>query len=95
MQLPWRKKTELDIAIDDVLTRMRVVGPDDDEYKKLVKYLGHLNKMRDESRKSGKVSKDTLAIVLGNVGIVVAVLAYENSHVITTKALDFITKRPR
>lgn len=93
MQLPWRKKSELDIVIDDVLTRMRVVGPDDDEYKKLVKYLGHLNKMRDESRKSGKVSKDTIAIVLGNVGIVVAVLAYENAHVVTTKALDFIIKK--
>lgn len=95
MQVPWRKKTELDIVIDDVVTRMRVIGPDDPEYKKLVKYLSHLTKMRDESRKNRRVSPDTIAIVLGNVGIVVAVIAYEQGHVVTTKALDFITKKPR
>lgn len=93
MNFPWKKqKTELDIVIDDVLARMRVVGPDDEEYEKLVSYLSTLVSQRDENRKGRRVSPDTLAIVLGNIGVVVAIILFEREEVITTKAKDFVLK---
>jgi hypothetical protein len=88
-----REPSELDIVITDVITRMTKMGPDDPDYKKMVKYLNHLTKMRDEQRKASKISPDTKAIIIGNVAIVLAIVAYENANVITTKALDFIVKR--
>lgn len=92
MNLPWKKKTDIDVVIDDVTTRMRVVGPDDPEYKKLVKYLDHLTKMRDAQRNRRRVSPDTVAIVLGNLAIAVIVVLAERDNVISTKARDFLTR---
>lgn len=88
----WRKPSELEVVIEDVMTRMRVVGPDDPEYDNLVKYLGHLTKMRDEAR-GRRVSPDTVAIIVGNLVIAVVVVLAERDSVLSTKFRDFQVKR--
>lgn len=88
-----RKKPDaLGVAISDVHARMRVVGTDDEEYKRLIVYLDRLMDMKAKQRPKFPVSPDTLAIVLGNLAIAIFVTQHERAHVITTKALNFMSK---
>jgi hypothetical protein len=46
-----------------------------------------------ELDKPDKLSKDTLAIIGGNLAGILLVIGYERAHVVTTKALSFLMKR--
>lgn len=86
-----KEKSELQEAIDAVLNEMKTFGPDSPEYPKLLKTLKVLCKMKaDEGRRP--VSKDVVWTVLGNIGCVLAIVAYEQRHVMTTKAMTFIAR---
>lgn len=78
-------------AIADIYARMRVVGPDDAEYPKLINMLTELS---DITPKKGlrSVSPDTLMIVAGNLIGILVIVGYEQKHVITSKAVGFIMK---
>lgn len=95
MRSPFKKKepSDLDIAIRDVHTRMRVVGTDSDEYRQLVVYLDRLMTMKTAEKQSFKVSPDTVAIIAGNIIVAIIIVAYEREHVVSSKALDFVLKR--
>lgn len=88
-----KKEDELDVAISDVLKRMRIVGPNDQEYRQLVTVLDRLMDMRNHREPRWSVSPDTLAIVIGNLIAVVIVTQHERAAVVSTKALDFLIKR--
>lgn len=89
----FKKKVDpLEVAINDVLTRMRVVGCDDDEYRQLVVYLDRLMQMKREKKPRFSVSPDTIAIIVGNLVIALVIVKYEKADVITTKAKDFLIK---
>lgn len=51
----------------------------------------HLKKQ--ESEKPDRVSKETWAIIGGNLAGIVAILGYEKANVIASKALSFVLKR--
>ncbi len=87
-----KKPDKLDLAINDVLTRMRVIGCDADEYRTLVVYLDRLMEMKKERKPRFSVSPDTIAIIVGNVVIALIIVKYEKADVITTKAKDFLLK---
>ena len=81
----------LDVAIGDVLSDMKGFTSDADEYTVMVDQLVKLHALK-ECEKPRRVSKDTLAVVAGNLAGIVLILSYERAHVVTTKAAMFMLK---
>jgi hypothetical protein len=91
-QKPNVEIQKLNQVIDRVLSDMIEVGPDAPEYPQLRKELSKLYALRDKIKSKKRVSPDTLLLVGGNLLGIVIIVAYEHTHVITTKALTFIKK---
>ena len=89
----WEKRSVVDEPIDRVLTEMNTYGPDSPEYDKLVRYLERLKDVKANERQHYLVSPDTIALVLGNLAGILIIVAYEQKHVMTSKAMGFI--RPK
>jgi hypothetical protein len=89
--LRWKKPSILDEPIDKVLEEMRQHDPEDKEYSTA---LGHLERLvrLQESKKSSRVSPDTLVIVMGGLLQVLVIVAYEQRHVFASRGLGFILK---
>lgn len=85
------QKTQLDEAIDLATRALAGYEPHSEEYAKTVEQLTALNAIREDTH-TDRLSKDTLALILGNLAGIVVIVAYEHSHVITSKALSFLTK---
>ncbi len=84
-----RKKTEhhLDSVIERATAYLEMTEPGTDEYRSIVNELERLSAIRTaEMPKPERVSRDTLAIVLGNLAGVLIIIAYEQNHVWTSKA---------
>lgn len=79
--------SRLDAEIDAVVDELKKIGPNSEEYPKMITLLERLQALKDKERPE-RVSRDTLAIVLGNLAGVLAILSYEHVHVITSKALS-------
>lgn len=92
MKFPWKNKPSvIDEPIEQVLNEMNRVGPRSDEYPALVAQLDRLTEMKTQERKN-KVSPDTLWIVGGGILQVLVIVAYEQKHVMVSKAVGFIQK---
>lgn len=85
-----KEKSGLDEVIDEVLAEYRTMMADSEEAPKLLDQLEQLYKIRNQHK--DRVSKDTLAIVLGNLAGIAIIVGHERVHVITSKALSFILK---
>lgn len=77
----------IDIAIRDL--NRHVIGSDD--YVRTLEALVKLHKMKTEE-KSSSVSKDTLAIVGGNLLGIFMILRHEHVNVITSRAVGLLLK---
>ena len=88
---PDDEKSLLDLAIEDVFREMAVMNADSVEYAKMVKQLEKLYKMR-KADKPESVSRDTMAIIIGNLIGIVIIVGYERTNIVTSRALNFITK---
>ena len=89
------KKVEdpkLDIVIDRVLSEMVTYGPDSEDYATNLSYLERLNEMKPKPLPT-RVSPDQMALVAGNLLCVLIIVAYEQKHVMVSKARDFIIKK--
>lgn len=86
-----KEKTGLDKAIETILSEMEGYTCDEDEYDKMSDQLKKLYKLKALD-KPERVSKDTLAIITGNVLVAVVIVAYEQKHIITTRAGTFLLK---
>jgi hypothetical protein len=86
-----KEKSGLDKAIETVLSEMQGYTCDEDEYDKMSDQLKKLYKLKALD-KPERVSKDTLAIITGNVLVALVIVAYEQKNIITTKAPAFISK---
>ena len=75
-------------AVQDVLLK---TDPTSAEFATIVKQLSKLHKIRS-SKKVDRVSMDTLLAVAGNLAGIVAILGYERTHIVTSKALSFVMK---
>lgn len=89
----WKKNesSELDETITQLIRQMDGFTGDQEEYATMVDQLDKLYKLR-QNDKPDRVSKDTLAIVAGNLVGILVIVGYEQRHVITTKALSFILR---
>ena len=87
----WERKTSVvDEPIERILAEMQTYGPDSPEYEKLVRYLERLKEVKANERQHFVVSPDTIALVLGNLAGILIIVAYEQKHVMTSKAMGFI-----
>jgi hypothetical protein len=85
------EKSGLEEAIDTVLSEMAGVTTDSDEYAKMVDQLVKLYSLKDTDAKK-RVSPDTLAMITGNLLGILVIVGHERAHVVTSKALSFVTK---
>lgn len=85
------EKSGLDEAIDSVLAEMASVNADSDEYAKMVDQLVKLYPLKETEAKR-KVSPDTMALIAGNLLGIMLIVGHERAHVVTSKALNFVTK---
>lgn len=81
----------LEKAIIELMHEMNSVTGDSPEYAQMVKQLGKLYKIREQSA-SKKVSPDTIALIAGNLAGIVLIVGHERANVVTSKALGFVSK---
>jgi len=86
-----KQQSKLDEPIDAVLNSMQVYGPESTEYDELIGRLDRLTKMQSEER-SSRVSPDTMAIVAGNILGILIIVAYEQKHVMVSKAVGMLLR---
>lgn len=88
---PSAREEALDTLIERVTDDMELFGPTHEEYPQLLNELERLTKLR-EGEKPKPVSNDTLAIIAGNLIGVVLIVAYEQKHVMTSKAFGTLLR---
>jgi len=85
------KQTHLEREIDSILDIMSQIPPDSPQYTTMAKNLETLYKAK-LGDKNNFVSKDTIAVIVGNLLGIALILGYEKVNVITTKAIQFVLK---
>lgn len=86
-----RKQSVLDKPIADILTRMDEAGMDSQKYNQCVDRLDRLMEMKADERRS-RIDPNTVLIVLGNLLGILAIIAYEQKHVMASRALGFVNR---
>lgn len=86
-----RKQSVLDKPIADILTRMDEAGMDSQKYNQCVDRLDRLMEMKADERRS-RIDPNTVLIVLGNLLGILAIVAYEQKHVMASRALGFVNR---
>ena len=81
----------VDNLIQKVLTDMEDVRVDSEEYSRLLAYLERLYELKTKERPK-PVSRDTIAIVVGNLLGVLLIVVYEHGHVMGSKALSQVIR---
>ena len=92
LKKPTPEDLKLNNEINAVLDSMSVYGPDSPEYAKLMGHLKELNELQHGRKTARKVSPDQMALVIGNLAGILAIISYEHLHVITSKALTTLVK---
>lgn len=87
-----REATGLQKAIDDLLHQMDDLTGDTPEYAAMADQLTKLMKLQSEVGRQ-RIKPDTWASVIANLGGILIIVAYEQKHVIVSKALPFIGRR--
>jgi hypothetical protein len=70
------------------------IEPGTEEYSNTLSYLERLVKLKAED-KPERISRNTVAVVLGNLAGILLIVAYEQKHVMTSKAFGTILKTPK
>jgi hypothetical protein len=86
-----REPSQLDHAIATLLSDMEGYAPETPEYKTMLARLTKLYKLKALDRPE-RVSKDTVALVVGNLAGILLITHYEQIHVVTSKAVSFVIK---
>ena len=90
------EKTNLEKEIDRLSETLSYTDMDTDEYDDIVSKIERLTSIKEKLEKAkvceSKVSKDTLAVVIGNLVGIVLILGYERVNIITSKALSFVIR---
>lgn len=84
----------VDPEIDAVLDKMHAIGVDSEEYPTLMTYLERLHEIKAKVRRD-PVSRDTIALVAGNLLGILLIVAYEQKHVMTSKGFSQIIRPNR
>lgn len=85
------EKTPLDEQIEAVLAEMDARGVYSEEYPKLMQLLERLHQIKTNERRD-PVSRDTIALIMGNLMGILLIVAYEQKHVMTSKGFSQIIR---
>lgn len=81
--------TALDDEIKSILDVMNMMEKNSEEYPKMLTALERLHKLKAQERPE-RVSRDTMAVIAGNLAGIFVIVSYEHLHVITSKGMSFI-----
>jgi hypothetical protein len=84
--------TQLDEAIERLLSEMIMYGPDSEDYLRHLEYLERLNRLKDPDRGRRKLSADTVAQVAGSLLGIMIIVIYEQKHILNSRGLSFVPK---
>lgn len=84
-------KSGLEKAIDDLLRAMSVVDETSPEYPTMVDQLVKLHALKMNENRP-RISPDTLATIIANLGGILIIVGHERAHIVTSKALGFIKR---
>jgi hypothetical protein len=88
----WREKPDpVDPLIGVVLEEMQRKGVYSEEYPGLLDKLERLHEIKKQHRRN-RVSRDTLAMVFGNLAGILLIVAYEQKHVVTSRGFGQIIR---
>jgi len=82
---------KLDKAIEDALDELNGYTTSDEGYTTALANVDTLMKLR-KAYKPERLSRDTLAMVAGNLLGIIVIVGHERAHVVTSKALSFVMK---
>lgn len=85
------RETPVDRQIKAVLDKMQAVGVLHEEYPKLMTHLERLYELKAKERLD-PVSRDTMATIAGNLIGILLIVAYEQKHVMTSRAFTQIIR---
>lgn len=87
------KQGEIEASLDQEITALlaKLAKEDDKTTEKYASMVDQLTKLND-IRKTGRISKDTLATIGANLTGILILLSHERAHVITSKAFSLIRK---
>lgn len=93
MKLPFGKEEEtpVDVQIEFILNEMTLLGPDDEKYPNMLSLLERLYKLKAEKCRP-PVSRDTIALIAGNLLGILLIVIYEEKHVLTSKGMNQLIK---
>lgn len=81
----------LEEEVDRLLTELGALQPESEEYQTVSKQLETLYKLRPIKR-AERVPVETWMAVAGNLAGIAAIIVFERSNVLTSKALGFVLK---
>lgn len=88
-----RKKSVFESEKEAILKRMSEMDPCDEMYDKMMGKLQCLENLEWQfNGKRDHVRADTIALIAANLTGIIIVLAWEEKHVIATKAFGMISK---
>lgn len=90
----FRKSTDeskLEQEIERATSLIARCHPGTKEFQDVNTYLNLLYKAK-EHEAPDRISKDTIAVIVGNLTGIGMIIAYERVHVVTSKALGFVMK---
>lgn len=83
------EKSGLEDAIDKILREMAKESSDSEEFARMADQLVKLYTLRKEPK---RISPDTLAVVIGNLVGIIMIVGHERTHVVTSKAMQFVLR---
>ena len=86
-----KEQTDLEFAIDNAFQALRGHAVGDKEYVVVLSQIVKLHELK-QNEKPKRVSPDTLALITANLVGIIMIIAYENAHVITSKALNTVPR---
>lgn len=85
------EKSKLEEAIDDLFDELKSVDGESKEYASMASQMVKLYELKSiDARPS--VSPDTKLLVLANLAGIAIIVGFEKSHILTSKAINFVSK---
>lgn len=87
-----KEKSKLDAEIERLEVELSLTDAESDTYAVLARNLETLYKIRENRNSANRVSADTVASIFGTLASIFAVMHYEETRVIASKAWGLIQK---
>ena len=86
------QSSPIDETITNLCTELQMSTAGTEEYTTILDHIGKAMKIKAETEARRLPSPDTKLIVWGNLAGIALIIAFEQKHVITTKAKDWMLR---